>query len=204
MKNLPHKTVERLSRYRRLLQELEKEGIHYIYSHDIAKMLHITPVQVRRDLMIIGYSGTLKKGYDIRELIDLITKIIDTDEGFKVAVIGLGNLGRAMIGYITGKQTKMSIVAAFDTNPDKVNKMYAGIPCYHIDKLGEIIKSDKISIAIITVPSEETKKVAEKLILSGIKGILNYTSTPINVPPDIYLEEYDMISSLEKVAYFVK
>ncbi|HRS54728.1 MAG TPA: redox-sensing transcriptional repressor Rex, partial [Bacteroidales bacterium] len=160
--------------------------------------------QVRRDLMLISHSGTLQKGYDVKELINLLSKILDTDNDVNVAIIGLGNLGRAIMGYFAGKRPKLKIVAAFDVNPDKIDKVYAGVKCYHFDKITEIIKKESIEIGIITVPAEEAPKVAEKLVLAGIKGILNYSPCSISVSPNIYLEEYDMITSLEKVAYFVK
>ena len=204
MKHLPHKTVERLSQYRRaLLLILSKEKTH-VFSHEIAQMLHITPVQVRRDLMLIGYSGNLRKGYDIKELIELIGKIIDTDKGQTVAVVGLGNLGKAIISYFRGKRTKLAIVAAFDVNADKIDRVYNGVPCYHVDLLQEIVKKENISVGIITVPAEQAAAIAESLVLSGIKGILNFTPKPLNVSPYVYLEEYDMITSLEKVAFFAK
>jgi redox-sensing transcriptional repressor len=204
MKKLPGKTVERLSKYRRALLFSFKNGKEHIFSHELADLLHITPVQVRRDLMLIGYTGTLRKGYDIKELIDKIALILDTESGQKVAIIGLGNLGRAFIRYFSGKRTKLSIVAAFDVNPDKIDTVYEGVPCYDFRRMGEIIARERISIAIITVPVEESTDVAGELINSGIKGILNYTSKAINVPQDIFLEEYDMVTSLEKVAYFAK
>ena len=182
---------------------LSKEKTH-VFSHEIAQMLHITPVQVRRDLMLIGYSGNLRKGYDIKELIDLIGKIIDTEKGQTVAVVGLGNLGKAIISYFRGKRTKLAIVAAFDVNSDKIDRIYNGVPCYHIDLLQEIIRKERITIGIITVPAEQAPVVAETLVLSGIKGILNFTPKPLNVSPFVYLEEYDMITSLEKVAFFAK
>ena len=204
MKHLPHKTVERLSQYRRaLLLILSKEKTH-VFSHEIAQMLHITPVQVRRDLMLIGYSGNLRKGYDIKELIELIGKIIDTDKGQRVAVVGLGNLGKAIISYFRGKRTKLTIVAAFDVNPEKIDRIYNGVPCHHTELLPKIIRQENITIGIITVPAEQAAPVAETLVLSGIKGILNFTPKPLNVSPYVYLEEYDMITSLEKVAFFAK
>ena len=204
IKHLPHKTVERLSQYRRaLLLILSKEKTH-VFSHEIAQMLHITPVQVRRDLMLIGYSGNLRKGYDIKELIELIGKIIDTEKGQKVAVVGLGNLGKAIISYFRGKRTKLTIVAAFDVNAEKIDRIYNGVPCHHIDLLPKIIRQENITIGIITVPAEQAAPVAETLVLSGIKGILNFTPKPLNVSPYVYLEEYDMITSLEKVAFFAK
>jgi len=204
IKKLPDKTVERLSQYRRNLLVCAANGKTHIYSHEIANLLHITPVQVRRDIMLIGYSGTLRKGYDIQALIDLIGNIIDSDDGQKVAVVGVGNLGRAIISYFKGKRTKLSIVAAFDTNPEKVDRVYAGVHCYSYDRLQEVIKRENITIGIITVPATEAAKVAESLVIAGIKGILNFTPSPVNVSSHIFLEEYDMITSLEKVAYFVK
>jgi len=175
-----------------------------VFSHEIAQMLHITPVQVRRDLMLIGYSGNLRKGYDIKELIELIGKIIDSDRGQRVAVLGLGNLGKAIISYFKGKRSKLAIIAAFDINPEKINRVYDGVACYHTSQMAEIIKQNNISIGIIAVPAEQAPESAETLVLAGIKGILNFTPKPLNVPPFVYLEEYDMITSLEKVAFFAK
>ena len=203
-KKLPDKTVERLSQYRRTLLIANASGKHHIFSHELAAMLHITSVQVRRDIMLIGYSGTLRQGYDVKELIDIIGKIIDSKEGQKVAVIGIGNLGRAIIGYFSGKRTKLTVVAGFDMNPEKVDRVYAGVWCYHFDRLTEIIKNENITIAVLTVPASEAAAVAELLVMAGIKGILNFTPKPINVPSNVYLEEYDIITSLEKLAYFVK
>ena len=175
-----------------------------MFSHELAAMLHITPVQVRRDIMLIGYSGTLRQGYDVKELIDIIGKIIDSKDGQKVAVIGIGNLGRAIIGYFSGKRTKLTVVAGFDVNPEKIDRVYAGVWCYHFDKLTEIIKKENITIAVLTVPAADAAAVAELLVMAGIKGILNFTPKPINVPSNVHLEEYDIITSLEKLAYFVK
>lgn len=204
IKKLPDKTVERLSQYRRALLNNLSGGKHHIFSHEIASLLHITAVQVRRDIMLIGYTGTLRQGYDVKELIDIIGKIIDTRDGQKVAVIGIGNLGRAIMGYFSGKRTKLSIVAAFDTNPEKVDKIYAGVQCYHIDQMLEIIKREGISVAVISVPGEDAAHIAETLIMAGIRGILNFSPKALNVPSHIYLQEYDMITMLEKIAYFVK
>ena len=204
MKNLPDKTVERLSQYRRSLNDQLEKGITHIFSHEIANLLHITPVQVRRDIMLIGYSGTLRKGYDIKEMVDLIGRILDTEDGQKIAVIGLGNLGKAMIHYLQEKKSKLDIVAAFDINPDKINKSYSEVFCYHFDRLEEIIGSQSIKIGIITTPPEVVPEIAKRLNDAGIKGILNFTPKPLSHQEGVYLEEYDMITSLEKVAYFVK
>jgi len=201
---LPGKTVERLSEYRRTLLECLREKKNFIYSHDLAARLHITAVQVRRDLMLIGYASVQRKGYDVKELIEKIGSIIDSEESLNVAIIGIGNLGRAVAGYFKGKRSKLNLVASFDTDPQKVNKVISGVKCYPHNEMENVIKEQNIRIAIVTVPPDYAKEIAEELVRLGIKGILNFTTIPLNVPSWVFLEEYDMITSMEKVAYFVK
>lgn len=201
---LPGKTVERLSEYRRTLLDCLNEKKNFIFSHDLAARLHITAVQVRRDLMLIGYSSVQRKGYDVRELIDTISKIIDSEESINVAVVGIGNLGRAVAGYFKGKRSKLNLVASFDNDPQKVNKVISGVKCYPYSETEKVIKELDIRIAILTVPPDNAREITEELVRYGIKGILNFTTIPLNVPSDVFLEEYDMITSMEKVAYFVK
>jgi redox-sensing transcriptional repressor len=204
MNKLPGKTVERLSEYRRTLLGCLAEGRNYVFSHDLAAMLHITAVQVRRDLMLIGYSSVLRKGYDVKELIQTIGTIIDSDEGINVAIVGIGNLGRAVTSYFRGKRSKLNMVASFDNDPQKVNKVISGVKCYHIQDMEQIMKELNIRIAILSVPADYAKTTCESVVRYGIKGILNFTTIALNVPSGVYLEEYDMITSIEKVAYFVK
>jgi redox-sensing transcriptional repressor len=201
---LPERTVERISAYRRSLLNCLAEGKTHIYSHELAQMHHNTAVQVRRDIMFIGYSSMQRKGYDVRELIDVIGNILDSDHGLNVAVAGIGNLGRAITAYFMGKRSKLNIVAAFDVDPSKVNRVISGVKCYAISQMQEVIVDKKISIAIITVPADQAREVAENLYLAGVSGFLNFTTVPLNVSPEVYIDEYDMITSLEKVAYFVK
>jgi len=204
LNKLPERTIERLSEYRRTLLSCLEKGKTHIYSHELANLHSITAVQVRRDIMLIGYSTTLKKGYDVKALIEVISHIIDTEEGLNAAVIGIGNLGRAITSYLNGKRTKLKIAASFDTDPEKANRIISGVKCYPMSELNQIVKDLNISIGILTVPPESAALVAETLIMAGIKGILNYTSTPLNITPTVFLEEYDMITSIEKVAYYVK
>ena len=204
MTKLPGKTVERLSEYRRTLLECLNEKRYFIFSHDLAARLHITAVQVRRDLMLIGYSSVLRKGYDVRELIETISKIIDSGESMNVAVIGIGNLGRAVAGYFKGKRSKLNLVASFDSDQQKINKVISGVKCYPYNNIESMMKELEIRIGILTVPPDFAREITEELVRYGIKGILNFTTIPLNVPSGIYLEEYDMITSIEKAAYFVK
>jgi redox-sensing transcriptional repressor len=183
---------------------MDEHSKNRIYSHELASLLNITAVQVRRDIMFIGYSSAQRKGYNIPELIQVISQIIDTQEPLNVAVIGYGNLGKAITTYFIGNRPKLNLVAAFDIDPKKIGLEANNIKCYSIERLREIIANRDISIAILTVPTVAAKEMAKVLIQTGIKGILNFTTVNLNVPEHIYLEEYDMITSLEKVAYFVK
>jgi redox-sensing transcriptional repressor len=107
---LPERTIERLSEYRRSLLQCLEAGKTHIYSHELAELHHNTAVQVRRDIMFIGYTSMQRKGYDVRELIHVIGEILDSEKGLNVAVIGLGNLGRAITTYFVGKRSKLNII----------------------------------------------------------------------------------------------
>jgi len=204
MKKLPGKTVERLSKYRRALHGSLAENRSYIFSHELAALLHITAVQVRRDLMLIGYASVMRKGYDIRELINRIGEVIDAPGGLNVAIVGMGNLGRAITGYFMGKRTNLNVVAAFDVDPQKVDKVVAGVKCYHLDQIKKLKSELDITIAVLAVPPDQAGKVTPLLVSNGIRGIMNFTTVPLKVPDNVFLEEFDMITSIEKVAYFVK
>ncbi|TNF37428.1 MAG: redox-sensing transcriptional repressor Rex, partial [Bacteroidetes bacterium] len=144
------------------------------------------------------------KGYDVRELIKTIGSIIDAPNGLNVAIIGMGNLGRAITGYFMGRRTNMNVVAAFDVDPQKVDKVVAGVRCYNVSQLRKLREELDIAVAVLAVPADQAVSTAAMLVSNGIKGIMNFTTIPLNVPDNVYLEEFDMITSIEKVAYFVK
>ncbi len=202
--SLPERTVARLSEFRRVLLDCLSKGQTHIFSHELASLNHITAVQVRRDMMLMGFTSMQRKGYNIKELISAIGELLDTTEGLNVAVVGVGNLGRAITRYFRGKRSKLNIVATLDVDEEKVGQMIGGVRCYHMSEVVPLIKKLNISIAILTVPPEYARSTAELLAQHGIKGILNFTTMPLNMPQDVHLEEFDMITSLEKVAYFVK
>jgi len=167
-------------------------------------MLHITAVQVRRDLMLIGYGSVMRKGYDVRELINTIGSIIDAPDGLNVAIVGMGNLGRAIAGYFRDRRTNMTVVAAFDVDPRKTDRVVAGVRCYDISQLRRLRDELDIVVAVLAVPADQAVATASRLVSDGIRGIMNFTTVPLNVPDTVYLEEFDMITYIEKVAYFVK
>ena len=201
---IPEKTIERLSEYRRTLLACHRQGITHVFSHILAGMHGITAVQVRRDLMLIGFSSDTKKGYDVKVLIDFIDKILYSENTMKVAVIGMGHLGQAITKYFNGKQLNIRITAAFDVDEAKVGTTILDIPCYHIDDFEDVVSANDISIVILSLPSSIAAQYAVPIINAGIKGVLNFTSAPLNFMQGIVVENYDITTVLEKVAYFVK
>ena len=161
-------------------------------------------MQVRRDLMLIGFSSDTKKGYDVQVLIEYISRILDSPSPMNIAVLGMGHLGQAITKYFNGKGLKLKITAAFDVDPEKVGKTIDGIPCYHMDSFEEVVEDKDISIVIVSSPAKVAPNLVLPIINAGIRGVLNFTSTPLNFPQGIIVENYDITTLLEKVAYFVK
>ena len=185
---IPEKTIERLSEYRRTLLASHRQGITHIFSHVLAGIHGITAVQVRRDLMLIGFTS----------------RILDSPSPMNIAVLGMGHLGQAITKYFNGKGLKLKITAAFDVDPEKVGKTIDGIPCYHMDSFEEVVEDKDISIVIVSSPTKVAPNLVLPIINAGIRGVLNFTSTPLNFPQGIIVENYDITTLLEKVAYFVK
>ncbi len=132
-KGIPEKTIERLSEYRRTLNACHRQGITHIFSHVLAAIHGITAVQVRRDLMLIGFSSDTKKGYDVKVLIDFISGILDSPDSINIAVIGMGHLGQAITQYFNSRGLKLKITTAFDIDPEKVGHTVDNVPCFHMD-----------------------------------------------------------------------
>jgi len=198
------KTVGRLSLYRRTMQKMLAEGREYVYSHEIAHACGVTAAQVRRDLMPTGFSGTPKRGYSIAALLQSIGNLLDDPERQRVALVGIGNLGRAILAYFTGRRPNVSIVAAFDQDPNKVNQVIHGCRSYPMEELGRIIEEKRIEVAIIAVPSSAAQAIADQLVSYGVRGLLNFAPVSLRLPSEVYVEDLDMTISLERVAYFAR
>ncbi len=201
---IPEKTIERLSEYRRTLLSCSKQGITHIFSHVLAGIHGITAVQVRRDLMLIGFSSDTKKGYDVEVLIDYISAILDSEETLNIAVLGMGHLGQAITKYFNGRRLRLQITAAFDIDPAKVGQVIDGIPCYDMAQFEQLAEELDLSIVVLSCPTKVAPQLVLPIINAGIRGVLNFTSTPLNFPQGIVVENYDITTLLEKVAYFVK
>jgi redox-sensing transcriptional repressor len=200
----PHKTIGRLSLYRRLLYGLEQSGTEHVHSHELAGLAEVTAAQVRRDLMVVGCPGTPRRGYAVGELIKGIGALLDSPRNEGVALVGIGNLGRAILAYLPGRRPRLDIVAAFDVNPAKVNRTLHGCRCYPVDKLEKIVKTKGIRVGIVAVPAGEAQAIADVLVRGGVRGVVNFAPVPLHVPTGVYVENVDVTTSLEKVAYFAR
>jgi len=200
IKNLPPNTVERLSLYRRKLLNYPDDK-DFIHSHQLAHLLRINPAHVRRDLMLIEFSGDVHKGYNIQKLIVSIGKVIDSKKKRKVTFVGIGDLGRAVAEHFNNTNTKLQVAATFRLI-EEPEVQFPDVHCYNISRMKDIIKKEKIELCVIAVPKEYAQEISKTVIESGVKGILNFTSVHLVVPNSIYVEDYDMISKLEKLAYF--
>ena len=204
IQSLPEKTVERLSEYRRTLLRCQKQGITHIFSHVLAGIHGLTAVQVRRDLMLIGFSSDTKKGYDVSVLADFISDILDSEAPMNIGVIGMGHLGQAITKYFNGKGLKLKIVASFDVDESKVGALIDDIPCFSMADFAKKVEELDINIVILSCPTSQAEETVLPIVNAGIKGVLNFTSKPLNFPLGIVVENYDITTLLEKVAYFVK
>ena len=200
----PEKTIGRLSLYRRLLAGLLAENRRNIYSHELASLAGGTAPQVRRDLMAIGYSGSPAKGYEVADLAESINSFMDNPDGTRGAIVGAGNLGRAIMAYFEGRRSKLKIVAVFDNDPNKIGSEVCNCPCHDIADIKTIVAQMDICLGVITVPVDTAREVGCKLVDAGVTGILNFAPIRLHLPPNVYVEHVDLTMSMEKVAFFAQ
>ena len=202
MKKISDKVIARLTKYRSLLSEQFPREKKYVFSHELANLMRVTPSQVRRDLMVLGYQGVPRYWYEVDELVKHIGLVLDSDVIQNIALVGMGNLGRALLSFLEGRRSNLKISATFDSDTAKTDRLMNGVACYNMQQLDEVIKQLDIRVAIICVPGGSAQSVADRLIHAGVRGILNFAPIPLRVPLGVYLEEMDVTGSLEKVAYF--
>lgn len=196
------KVVSRVSLYRRLLHAMRTAGKLTVYSHELAKAADSTAAQVRRDLMEIGCAGSTTTGYSVEALIAQIGAFLDVRGGQEVALVGLGHLGRAILDFFSGRHGNLRITAAFDNDSRKTGRVIHGCRCYPMEELAERLAAKDTCVAILAVPGGSAQSAAEALVKAGITGILNFAPVPLYVPRHVYVEDSDMTTSLEKVAFF--
>lgn len=199
--SIPVNTLGRLSLYRRILAEQLGAGNRQIYSHQLARLAVSTPAQVRRDLMTLGVTGSPRKGYAISELVETIAATLARSVETAVALVGVGNLGRAILAYYANRQP-IRFAAAFDRAPEKTGRILHGCRCYPVEQMAEVMAREAIHVGVVAVPASEAQAVADLLILAGAKGILNFAPVRLHVPAGMYVEYVDLMMALDKVAYY--
>ncbi|MDK2812424.1 MAG: redox-sensing transcriptional repressor [Petrotoga sp.] len=199
---VPKPTIKRLAMYNRFLRELREDGIPKTSSHEIAEALNIKASQVRKDLSYFGEFGKRGVGYDVENLCLKIHKILGTERVWNVAIIGVGNLGKAISHYPELEKYKFKIVAAYDVDKRKINSvLLPGILIKHIKELKNKNNDLDFEIAILTVPSNVAQEVANILIEAGVKGILNFAPVTLNSDDRVVIENVDFVVSLKTLTY---
>lgn len=201
---IPTKTIERLIILKTILQKLLDTKTPYVFSRELSKLSGYSAAQIRRDLMSVGYAGNPKNGYDVSGLFTQIEKLLQTKTTSSMILVGVGNLGRAVLNHFSRLQPNFTIRAAFDNDISKIDREISGAPVYHISQITEVLKHETIDIGIITVPESDAQSIATMLVASGIKGLINFSSEPVHVPEGIYLENINISMTFKKVAYFAR
>jgi redox-sensing transcriptional repressor len=199
------KSIGRLSLYRRLLTNLRADGIDRVFSHHLANLAGATAAQVRRDLMAIGYSGGPNRGYDVIALGNAIGEFLDGPEQQAVALVGVGNLGHALLTYFQDRRPNLRMAACFDVDPEKIGQRHAcDCRTFDIAEMTGIVAERNIRVAILAVPRAAAQIVAEQLVQAGVKSLLNFTNVRLKLPAEVFVEDIDFAIALEKVAFFAR
>jgi len=179
----------------------DKRGIITISSGDIADGVGVSPAQVRKDLAYFGEFGTRGVGYNVKDLHRHILKILGLSNIWQVALVGVGNLGLALTSYKGFRERGFCICSIFDSDPAKIGTQINGVPVQNIDELEEAVKAQGAQIGVIAVPAAYAQPVADRLIKSGVKAILNFAPVVLNVPPEIELRNVDLAVHLEVLTF---
>jgi redox-sensing transcriptional repressor len=201
-KPLPERTIGRLTLYRRILNQLKEEDLNHIHSHALAFQAGVSAAQVRRDLMVVGFEGSPQRGYGVEGLLTALGAFLDEPGGQSVALVGVGNIGRALLAYFVGRRPALSISAAFDVDPQKIGRVINACRCHPLSQLEQVIKAEGIRVAVLAVPASQAQTVAHRLVAAGVIGILNFAPVPLHTPGGVHVENLDVTMSLEKVAFF--
>jgi len=199
---IPDAAIERLALYSRPLRALLEAGISVISSEKLAEFCGVNPAQVRKDLAYFGEFGVRGVGYDVGDLLREIKKILATDREWTLCIVGMGNLGSAIVENANFKKMGYKFVAAFDKDPNKLGKkLPCGLVIESVSRLRELIRARNIQLGVITTPPEEAQRVADLLMDADIKGILNFSPTQVKTPKRFPIENVDFTVRFENLAY---
>jgi redox-sensing transcriptional repressor len=202
-KKVPESTISRLFTYLRELAELSKVNIPTISSAELGERVNLSDTQVRKDLGYFGQFGVSGSGYDVRELKATLERILGRNRTWNVCVVGIGQLGSALLAYPGFKEHGLNLTAAFDSDTKKIGRQIKDIAIKSLDDMAREVSSKKITIGIITVPAKDAQDVAERLIKCGIECILNFAPAALAVPENIKVKNVDLSKELETLSYFL-
>lgn len=203
-KRVSLQTVERLSVYRKVLEELDRDGTEYIHSHELAAMTGVTPAQLRRDLASFGTFGNISRGYNVYQMSRTISRIMGTDQIQTVALIGVGDLGRALLTYRGFEERGFHIAVAFDVDTEKVGRVFAGRRCYHVDRLEEVAREFDVNMAILASRPEGLQALVDRVAKVGVHAILNFVPKRVEAPVGCFIEHTDISSKLELLSFLAR
>lgn len=200
-KRISESTIRRLSMYYRALSLLEKETYTSVSSKELAKREKLTPAQVRKDLSFFGSFGTRGLGYPVTELKASIAKILGIDRKWRVALVGVGNIGSALVSYKEFQRQGFDIVKIFDNDQRKIGSNHKGIEVSDTRNLGKELQEDGIEMVVIAVPATVAQYIVDDVVKAGIKAILNFAPLNLKVPDDVYLRNENMAVELEYLSF---
>lgn len=201
---IPRKTVYRLSIYLRCLAPLRDKKIQTVSSEALAKVAAVKPTQLRKDLAYFGTFGTRGLGYDVAELYRRIADELGTSSLQPVILVGVGNLGMALLSYRGFEKEGFEIIAAFDVEPNRKRDKEIKQPIHGIEKLRDFVGGHNVKMAILAVPAEAAQEIANTLVHCGIVGILNFSPMVLHVPEEVMVNSVNLAIELENLSYFIQ
>ena len=194
--------TKRLQRYRMALLRLKKMGLKKTFSHSLSEETGVSAVLIRKDFSQCGIRGKRRGGYDIDLLLDELKMLFGREKEQNVILVGLGNIGSALIKYEDYRQSNMNMVAAFDIDPAKRTRRYS-VPVYSLENLGEVITAFDVSVAILAVPEFSAQETTHYLVENGIRGILNFAPVLLKVPENVLVNNINIMIELERLMYHI-
>lgn len=201
-KHLPKATAKRLPVYLRYLKMLQDSNVMRIKSKDFAQITQIPSATIRRDFSYLGELGRSGYGYDVPYLIEVFSNLLDTEEEKRIALIGFGNLGKALANNNFRRNENLNIVAVFDNNPALIDQEVDGFVVYDLANFKQIVAKEGISVAISTVPSKYSQDVVDVIVEAGITAILSFAPDRVKVPKGVTVQYIDLTTELQTLIYF--
>src|SRR4051812_35674887 len=201
VKRIAESTVRRLSIYLRFLEEFEVRGASTVSSEELARRGGTTSAQVRKDLSFFGSFGKRGLGYSVPELATALREILGLGREWRVVIIGAGKIGAALAQYRGFRQRGFRIVAAYDTNPDKIGRPLEGIEVRDMARLEPDVARDRPDIAVLAIPSDDAQAVLDRVVKAGIKAVLNFAPAQLHAPADVTVKAVNMAMELEGLSF---